>query len=121
MTAVLALHQQLANAVVLYFAALGLWGLFLAITKRPFDSAYRGALVIGGLLGVAQAVIGLTLVVSGLRPRDDLHYLYGLSVIVALPLVHQYISTRRFSRVLAYGLASLFIMGLGIRAITTGG
>jgi uncharacterized membrane protein len=119
--AVLALHQQVANAIVLYFAALGLWGLVLALARRPFDSAYRGALIIGIILGVAQAIVGVTLVLGGRQPRDDLHYLYGLSVIVALPLVHQYVSNRRWSRVLTYGLASLFIMGLGIRAITTGG
>lgn len=114
------LHQTVARAVVIYFALLGLYGLFLALRRAEFSPAYRGALIIGVLLGVAQAIIGMVLFVSGARPRDDLHYLYGLSVIVALPLVHQYIQNRRFSRVLAYGLASLFVMGLGIRAITTG-
>jgi heme A synthase len=118
---VIQLHQLVANAVVLYFAALGIWGLVLAFGRREFNSAYRGALVIGVVLGVIQALVGLALVLSGTRPRDDLHYLYGLSVIITLPLVYQYISTRRFSRVLAYGLASLFVMGLGIRAIMTGG
>ena len=116
----LAIHEVVARALVIYFAVLGVWGLFLALRHAGFDSAYRGALVIGVLLGVAQALLGLTLVVTGLRPRDDLHYLYGLSVIVALPLVHQYVSNRRWSRVLAYGLASLFVMGLGIRAFMTG-
>ncbi|MBV9543996.1 MAG: hypothetical protein JOY61_06430 [Chloroflexi bacterium] len=121
MNGVVAAHQQVAIVVVLYFAALGIWGLVLALIRRPFGSAYRGALIIGFVLGVVQALIGMSLFLTGLRPRDDLHYLYGLSVIVALPLVQQYISTRRWSRVLTYGLASLFIMGLGIRAITTGG
>jgi hypothetical protein len=117
----LALHQVVANAVVLYFAALGVWGLGLAITRRGFGSAYRGALVLGGILGVLQALIGVLLVVGGARPRDDLHYLYGLSVIVTLPLVYQYLSQRRITRiVLIYALACFFIMGLGIRAITTG-
>jgi hypothetical protein len=118
---VIQLHQLIANAVVLYFAALGIWGLVLALGRRGFDSAYQGALVIGIVLGVVQALVGSALVVGGARPRDDLHYLYGLSVIVTLPLVYQYISKRRFSKVLAYGLASLFVMGLGIRAIMTGG
>jgi len=117
----LALHQVVANALVLYFAALGIWGLGLAITRAGFGSAYRGALVLGGVLGVLQALIGVLLVITGARPRDDLHYLYGLSVIVTLPLVYQYLSQRRITRiVLVYALACLFIMGLGIRAITTG-
>jgi hypothetical protein len=42
-------------------------------------------------------------------------------VIVTLPLVASYIADKRFSRPLAYGLATLFMAGLAIRAITTGG
>jgi hypothetical protein len=34
--------------------------------------------------------------------------------------VASYIADKRFSRVLAYALGSLFIAGLAIRAITTG-
>ena len=52
---------------------------------------------------------------------EPLHYLYGVSVILTLPLVAAYISDKKYSRPLAYGLASLFIAGLAIRAITTGG
>ena len=91
-----------------------------ALRRAPSDGAYRGALIIGVVIGVIQAIVGLVLVLTGLRPRDDLHFLYGVSVIVTLPLVHQYVAGRRLSRTLAYGLASLFMMGLAIRAITTG-
>jgi hypothetical protein len=115
------LHAMIAQATVLYFAALGIWGVILGLRRAPFDSGYRGALIIGVGLGVVQAVVGLLLLVtSGRTPRDDLHYLYGLSVIVALPLVHQLLGRREFPRVLAYGLAALFTMGLALRAITTG-
>ena len=113
-------HRLIAQSMVLYYALIGLWGVVLAVRKAEFGSTYRGALFIGVGLGVLQALVGLTLLVGGRGPRDDLHYLYGLSVIVTLGLVHQYIQNRRFSRVLAYGLASLFMMGLSIRAITTG-
>jgi hypothetical protein len=54
------------------------------------------------------------------QPRDNLHFLYGASVILTLPLVASYIVDKPFSRPLAYGLASLFMAGLAIRAITTG-
>jgi heme A synthase len=115
------LHVLIARAMVLYYLLLGLWGLFLAVRRGEFDSAYRGALLIGLGLGIVQVLAGLVLVVLGTRPRDDLHYLYGLSVIVTLPLVHQYLARRRLSAPLAYGLASLFMMGLSLRGITTGG
>ena len=114
------LHGAIARAIVLYFALLGLWGLVLAVRRAPLDGSYRGALIIGGALGVVQGIVGLVLFALGLRPRDDLHYLYGLSVIVTLPLVQQYLAGRRVPTTLVYGLACLFIMGLGIRGITTG-
>jgi hypothetical protein len=114
------LHVVIARAIVVYFALLGVWGLVLVVLRAPLGGSYRGALIIGGALGVAQAVVGLLLFVAGQRPRDDLHYLYGLSVIVTLPLVQQYLTGRRVPTTLVYGLACFFIMGLGIRGITTG-
>jgi hypothetical protein len=115
------LHVLIAQMTVTYFGLLGIWGVFLAVRRAPFDSGYRGALIIGVGLGVVQALVGLLLLVtSGRTPRDDLHYLYGLAVIVALPLMHQLLGRRDFPRPLAYGLAALFTMGLALRAITTG-
>ena len=114
------LHVLISRALVLYYALVGLWGVFLAIRKAALPPAYRGALYIGVGIGVIQAAVGLILLVSGLSPRDDLHYLYGASVILTLPLVASYLSDKKFSRVLAFGLANLFMAGLAIRAITTG-
>jgi hypothetical protein len=114
------IHTLFAWALVLYFAALGLWGLFLAIRRHPITPSFGGALAIGVMLGVAQSLLGLVLLVLGGRPGNDLHYLYGISVIVALPLAQQLIANRQLSRPLILGLAALFTMGLALRAITTG-
>jgi heme A synthase len=115
------LHTVMSRSMVLYYAALGVWGVCLAIRKRELDPAYRGALFIGVALGVIQAAIGVTLLMGGLAPADNLHYLYGASVILTLPLVYSYILDKKVSRPLIFGLASLFMAGLAIRAITTGG
>ncbi|HEX8966564.1 MAG TPA: hypothetical protein VF937_01705 [Chloroflexota bacterium] len=115
------LHARMALALVLYYAVVGLWGVFLAIRKSVLTPGFRGALIIGVGLGVVQALVGLVLVISGRRPLDNLHFLYGASVILTLPLVASYLVDKRFSRPLAYGLASLFMAGLAIRAMTTGG
>jgi heme A synthase len=117
---VLTTHELVARAMVLYYTVVGLWGLILAVRKAEFSSALRGALIIGVVLGIVQAVVGLGLLLSGLRPADDLHFLYGASVILTLPLVASYIVDKKVSRVLAYSLASLFMAGLALRAITTG-
>jgi hypothetical protein len=118
---VLELHQRIAVSLVLYYAAVGLWGVFLGIRKSPLTPNYRGALVIGVGLGAVQALLGIGLVLSGDRPLDNLHFLYGASVILTLPLVMSYIVDKKISKPLAFGLASLFMAGLAIRAITTGG
>src|SRR5215216_4122516 len=98
-------HQLIAQAIVLYYALVGIWGVFLALRRSPNNSAYQGALVISLLLAVAQTLVGVFLLVVGGRPVDDLHYLYGLSLIVALPLAQQLIASRQISRPLVYGLA----------------
>ena len=115
------LHQSVARALVLYYAAVGVWGLFLAWRKSGLSPGYRGALVIGVALGVVQALLGIGLLLGGLRPLDNLHFLYGASVILTLPLVMSYIVDKKVSRPLIFGLASLFMAGWAIRAITTGG
>ena len=114
--------MRIAFALVLYYAAVGFWGVFLARRKSTVTPGYRGALIIGVGLAVIQVVIGLLLLVTQPgRPVDNLHYLYGASVILTLPLVASYIVDKKMSRPLAFGLASLFMAGLAIRAITTGG
>jgi heme A synthase len=115
------LHLRIAFSLVLYYAAVGVWGVFLAVRKSAVTPGYRGALVIGVVLGIVQALIGVALVLVGLRPLDNLHFLYGATVILTLPLVASYIIDKKVSRPLAFGLASLFMAGLAIRAITTGG
>jgi hypothetical protein len=117
---VLGLHQLIAQALILYFALVGIWGVFLGIRKKEMSSAFRGALTIGVVMAVAQAAVGVGLLVSGGRPGSDLHFLYGVTIILTVPLVASYIADKKVSRVLVYGLASLFMAGLAIRALTTG-
>jgi hypothetical protein len=117
---VLGLHQLIAQALVLYYALVGLWGVILGIRKAEMNSAYRGALTIGVVMAVAQAALGVSLLLSGRQPASDLHYLYGATVVLTLPLVASYIADKKVSRALAFGLASLFMAGLAIRAVTTG-
>lgn len=114
--------MRIAFSLVLYFVAVGLWGIFIgAVRKSGMTPGYRGALVIGVALGVIQALVGVVLLFTGLRPADNLHFLYGATVILTLPLVMSYIVDKKISRPLAFGLACLFMAGLAIRAITTGG
>lgn len=116
------IHGVVSNSAVLFFLLLGLWGLFRAIRKNGVDGSYLGALVIGELIFVAQALIGIILAIGGGVPgRGIVHYIYGAFALVALPGLFAF--TRGDDSNTAqwyYALATLFLFGVAARAIGTG-
>ena len=115
-----AIHRQLANTGVLYMLACGVWGLWLAWRKQPMNANYRGILMIGYILGLVIGLPGGMLYLgSALKPSDPVHVLYGLLLVVTLPLAVQYSRDRVARKPLIYGLVSLFTLGLMIRGILT--
>lgn len=121
MTALLlTLHQGLFRAGVLITLAAAGWGLFTWLRKRPATGGYRSTLVMTELLFVLQALVGIGLYLSGRRPHDTLHLLYGVLLIVTLPIAASYTSSHDTRREpLVFGIAALFMTGLAIRALTT--
>ncbi|MDQ6883045.1 MAG: hypothetical protein M3077_02230 [Candidatus Dormibacteraeota bacterium] len=116
------LHQRLALAGVLITLVIGLWGLFTFLRKRSATSGYRSTLVMTEFLFLAQGLLGAILFLAGnKRPHDGLHLLYGVLLVIALPIGASYTSGREPRREpLVYGLVGLFMVGLTIRGITTG-
>jgi hypothetical protein len=117
---VIFLHGRIANTAWLYMAILGIWSLINYIRGRGVDGSVMGALVIGELLMLTQASLGLILLVSGLYPSRTIHFLYGSLAVLALPALWVYTrgaTDRRAS--LIWALAGLFMLGLALRAIGT--
>ena len=115
------LHQTVAFALGMLMVLLGLWGLIMGLANRPAGGSFRSTYVLSiGVFGL-QALIGVILLVSGARPRDTLHILYGIVPFLALGYAFSY-SARLKPRTesLTLGLAALFTFGLIIRAYTTG-
>ena len=82
------------------------------------DGGVIGAVVVGELLMLTQASLGLILFLSGLYPATTIHFLYGS--LLALPAIWVYTrgaTDRRAS--LVWALAGLFMFGLTLRAIGT--
>lgn len=104
--------------MVLFYGVLGLWGLFLGVRGMPVSGSYRGALILAQGLAVVQLIAGVALLFLGPPPRQDAHYLYGISAVLTLPLVHVFLA-ERIPPPLAYGLGTLFMFGLAIRGIVT--
>jgi len=100
----------------------GIWGLVTYFRRQPTSGGYRSLLVITEGVFILQGLIGLGLFLGGRRPHDSLHWLYGVLLVIALPIAATYASGREGRREsLVYGIAGLFMAGLTIRAFGTGG
>jgi hypothetical protein len=116
-------HGRLANTVLLYLIVMGVWGLWRYIRKEGVASSFWGALIIAEILIVVQGLLGGYLWLTGLQPdRGGVHILYG--VIAALGIPSAYIFTKGQedrSVTLVYSLLALFLVGIALRAMSTGG
>jgi hypothetical protein len=97
----LALHKQLATVLVLYYTAVGFWGLGLGVRNTGPTPGFRGAIAIAVIAAVGQGLLGFALV-------------------LAMPLASTLVRDRTpRGQSVALGFASLFAAGLAIRGITT--
>lgn len=119
---VLTLHQGFSRVVLIYSALMAVWGLLLYVRGSNPSGGYLGALILDWGVVILQGIIGIALVLQGHRPGDSLHFLYGGVAFLTLPsayLFSEHGAQRRDS--LVFGLATLFLVGISIRAIGTGG
>jgi hypothetical protein len=115
------LHDRLSTTVMLYMAALGLWGLVAWFRGQAVSGSIGGALVIAEILVLVQVGAGVLLVASSLRPPTATHYLYGISAVLVLPFAWSYFRGRdQRQALLIYSLLALFIFGLAVRGAMTG-
>lgn len=122
LSVLLVLHIGLFRAGLLITAVIGVWGLVTYFRKQPSSGSFRATLVLTEGLFIVQGVIGVLMFANGRRPHDNLHWLYGVLLVIVLPIAMSYVSGRDSRREpLVYGIAGLFMAGLTIRAFTTGG
>ena len=111
------LHIVNGWVVVFANALAGIW----ALAAHRWEGARHPLLwpyvVVAEVVIFVQAILGVTLQnVEDLEP-DDFHYLYGFSMIIAVALLYGYRQQMYPHRFVLYGGGSLFIMGMGIRAM----
>jgi len=109
--------------MVLFAAIAGLWGLVDYFRHRPVTPNYWGIIVVGNLAALAQAALGVIMLLQGrgeALPRLPVHILYGVVLVLWSPLI-QFFNRNREGRAetLMCGLVSLFEAGIALRAMTT--
>jgi len=114
------IHRALAWVAVLGNAVAGLWALGAHSSTALRGRALWWWTAAAQLAIVAQAFVGVGLVTAeGLDP-PEFHLLYGSAAVVSVGIVYGYRHQVEARRHLVYGLAGLFLMGLGIRAMVIG-
>ena len=112
-------HRSLAWFLIFSNAAVGFWALAAQQWPRLYHRLIWWAIIVAQLSTFAMAIIGVAMSQDETVELDQFHALYGFSAIVAVGVLYSY-RTSPFVKgkvLLLYGLGSLFIMGLGIRAL----
>lgn len=116
------LHTRFAVALILYMLVLGVWGVINYFRGSGISGSYLGALAIGEVLAIIQTLLGVGLLLSDAHPGKEIHFLYGALFPLIIPFVYTYARAQPARRAsMLYGLATLFLFGVAIRAMTTGG
>jgi hypothetical protein len=114
------LHMRFAFALILFAAALGVWGTFSFIRRREVSGGFRSSyLLMIGLTGL-QGVIGLVLITM-VHPRELLHVVYGAFAFLFLPGVFFWAGQGPRAREAAFLAAACWIVAIAFgRGILTG-
>ena len=118
------IHSRLAISGLLFVTFMALWGLFRFFRKEGVNSNYFGAAVIAEVLYILQGLLGLFIFItgSGELGRPEVHILYGIVTVLTIPGVYIYTRADESRRaVLIYALAFIFLIGITIRSMSTGG
>lgn len=109
------LHSAVSWAFILTNGAVGVWALAAHQWSRLRHRAGWVAVVIAELIVLAQVILGVVLQVNE-DIEGDRHQLYGFSAFASVGIIFAYRNEMKDKPYLLYGLGSLWLMGLGIRA-----
>lgn len=82
------IHNILFNAHILFSLAMGIWAAVIAARTDEIPGGYWGAIATITMLAGATLLVGVLMLLQGLRPRDGrtfLYILYMLWLIVIVP------------------------------------
>ena len=115
-------HARMANTAIIYCVIMAIWGLIRFFRGLGVSGGYFGAVVIAEILWAIQGVIGLILWfgVAPVHPQW-VHWLYGIVLLFATPLVYAYTKGRQDRpELLLYAVAFVIMIALVLRAMVTG-
>jgi hypothetical protein len=115
------LHGYGATALLVFAVVLGIWGTYLYFRKHELDGGFRASYLIMGGLTALQGLFGLLTLITGGRPTELLHLVYGAFAVLFIPGAYFYAQggTRRREAVILAGAAWVVSIAY-FRGIATG-
>jgi hypothetical protein len=114
------LHESFSWFVVVSNAIVGLWALGAHWLPALRSRAMWWFVILAELSVFAQVAMGVGMVAGQGIEAPKFHMFYGFVAIIAIGIIYSYRQQMEKWLYLLYGLGSLFIMGLGIRAMIVG-
>ena len=114
------LHSIISNAFRMFAIIIALWAFLHFYRQNELEGGFWGAVAIGEILIILQAIIGFILMFKGGVPARGVHYIYGILAVLSWPAVFAFSrgGTGR-KEALYWGLVSLFLFGIATRAVMT--
>jgi 4-hydroxybenzoate polyprenyltransferase len=109
-------HATFAYVVIVANGLVGIAALIAWRVERLRGRWLWIAILVAEVGILVQVVIGVILQSSKDFKAPDFHIFYGFLAFLTVGLAYQYRHQMRGRREMLYGLAGLFLMGLGIRA-----
>ena len=111
------IHEGWSWVVIIGNGLAGLWAL-AANWFEPFRTrALWWFIGLAQFTVFVQVALGTLLVGRYKMPLPEFHAFYGFVGIIAIAIIYSYRIQMKHRLYLLYGLGSLFVMGLGIRAM----
>jgi hypothetical protein len=112
-------HRQFGWFLIAANAFVGCWAVAAQYVVALRVRALWWCVLVAQLTPFVSAILGVLLVTRYDIELDQFHALYGFSAIVAVGILYSYRGSPfvKDKLYLLYGIGSLFIMGLGIRAL----
>lgn len=117
---VLDIHVVWAWFVVIGNAAVGLWSLGAHWMPALRVRALWWAVIAAEVAIAVQVILGVVLVAGEGVEAPEFHMFYGFIALISVAILYSYRTQVKAWLYLLYGFGSLFLMGLGIRAMLLG-
>ncbi len=123
-------HESIGYFVLAVFTVGWVWGVGALVLRRDPGERFWTWLTLAQVVAGVQALVGIVLLLMGLRPSSSLHLVYGFGPLVILGVAH--LMSREISRGqvgrgqrwaqpwVVFTAAAFICFGLSMRALMTG-